>query len=221
MTSVEAYLPSVSNLVTLDFVNEPAYRRLPVDERRTQLLTLAGELFATHAFAELSMAQIARAAGISKALLYHYFPGKQELFVAALQQAAEELREATDPPADLPAPQALVHSVDAFLGWIDQHETAYRKLLESAGSVPEVSALIAEVRDRTSARILDGLGAGEQPPPRMRVAVRSWLWQMDGAILDWLEHRDLTREQLRDLLLGALAGGLAAAGATEQLSGGG
>ena len=198
---------------------EPAYRRMAVDERRRQLLALAADLFARHAFAELSMARIAREAGISKALLYHYFPGKQELFVATLQQAAEELREATDPPAEVPPPEALAHSVAAFLAWIEQHETAYRKLLESAGSVPDVGALIDEVRDRTSARILDGLGAGASPPPRVRIAVRSWLWQMDGAILDWLEHRDLTREELRDFLLGALAGGLAAAGAIDLLGG--
>jgi AcrR family transcriptional regulator len=200
-------------------MSEPAYRRLQVDERRGQLLALAANLFARNAFAELSMARIAREAGISKALLYHYFPGKQELFVATLQQAAEELREATEPPTDLPALEALAHSVEAFLAWIEQHETAYRKLLESAGSVPEVSALIDEVRDRTSARILDGLGTGPNPPPRMRIAVRSWLWQMDGAILDWLEHRDLTRTELRDFLLGALGGALAAAGAAEPIGG--
>src|SRR6476620_9821549 len=49
----------------------PAYTRMPVDERRRQLLELSTELFASHSFAELSMARIAREAGISKALLYH------------------------------------------------------------------------------------------------------------------------------------------------------
>jgi AcrR family transcriptional regulator len=201
-------------------VNEPAYRRLHVDERRSQLLALAADLFTRHAFAELSMARIARDAGISKALLYHYFPSKQELFVATLQQAAEELGATTEPPPDVPPAAALAHSVEAFLAWIEQHETAYRKLLESAGSVPEVRALVDDVRDRTSARILDGLGAGADPPPRIRTAVRSWLWQMDGAILDWLEHRDLTRAELRDFLLGALLGALTASGATDLLNGG-
>src|SRR5690349_11751772 len=113
---------------------QAAYRRLPVDERRRQLLAKAADLFAHHAFDELSMARIAREAGISKALLYHYFPSKQKLFAATLAQAADELRVATDPPADAPPAEALAHSVDAFLAWIEQHETAYRKLLESAGS---------------------------------------------------------------------------------------
>jgi AcrR family transcriptional regulator len=198
---------------------EPAYTRLPVDERRRQLLALATGLFARHSFAELSMARIAREAGISKALLYHYFPSKRELFLAALQEAAEEVRRRTEPDPSLPAAQALAASLDAFLDWVDQNDLAYRKLIESAGTVPEVAALIAEVRDRTSARILEGLGAGAPAPAQVRAAVRAWLWFLDGAILDWLEHRDLDRGELGQLLLGSLAGSLAAAGAGELLAG--
>jgi AcrR family transcriptional regulator len=191
---------------------EPAYTRLQVDVRRRQLVELGADLFARHSFAELSMARIAREAGISKALLYHYFPTKRDFFLATLLEAAEEVRRRTEPDPDLSPGEALAGSLDAFLGWIEENETAYRKLLESAGSVPEVGALIDEVRDRTSARILDGLGAGDHPPPRVRTAVRAWLWFMDGAILDWFEHRDLSRSELRDFLLGSLAGALTAAG---------
>ena len=191
---------------------EPAYTRMQVDVRRRQLLELGADLFARHSFAELSMARIAREAGISKALLYHYFPTKRDFFLATLLKAAEEVRRRTEPDPALSPGEALAGSLDAFLGWIEENETAYRKLLESAGSVPEVGALIDEVRDRTSARILDGLGAGDHPPPRVRAAVRAWLWFMDGAILDWFEHRDLSRAELRDFLLGSLAGALTAAG---------
>ena len=191
---------------------EPAYTRMQVDVRRRQLLELGADLFARHSFAELSMARIAREAGISKALLYHYFPTKRDFFLATLLEAAEEVRRRTEPDPALSPGEALAGSLDAFLGWIEENETAYRKLLESAGSVPEVRALIDEVRDRTSARILDGVGAGDDPPPRVRAAVRGWLWFMDGAILDWFEHRDLSRAELRDFLLGSLAGALTAAG---------
>jgi AcrR family transcriptional regulator len=196
----------------------PAYTRLQVDERRRQLLELGADLFSRHAFAELSMARIAREAGISKALLYHYFPSKQDFFVATLQRGAEEIRRLTEPESDLPPQEALARSLDAYLGWIEQNDVAYAKLLESAGSVPEVGALIDEVRDRTSTRILDGLGAGVDTPPKLRAAARAWLWFMDGAISDWLEHRDLSRTELRDLLLGSLAGSLMAAGAADLLS---
>ena len=192
----------------------PAYTRLQVDERRRQLLELGARLFATHSYGELSMARIAREAGISKALLYHYFPSKQDFFAATLQQGAEEIARRTQPDPDLPPLEALAGSLDAFLGWIEENERAYLKFMESAGSVPEVKAMIDRIRDATSARILDGLGAGDAPPPRMRAAARAWLWVMDGAILDWLEHRDMSRAELRDLLLGSLSGSLSAAGAS-------
>ena len=217
--AVAHYRPSVNEPARLRRIAQPAYTRLQVDERRRQLLELGAELFARHSFGELSMARIAREAGISKALLYHYFPSKQDYFVATLQQAAEEVRRRTEPDPDLPPDQALAGSLDAFLGWIEENEVAYRKLVESAGSVPEVGALIDEVRDRTSARILAGIGAGDPPPPRLRTAARAWLWFMDGAILDWLEHRDLQRSELRNLLLGSLAGAMTAAGGEHLLRG--
>jgi AcrR family transcriptional regulator len=190
----------------------PAYTRLNVDERRRQLLELGARLFATHSYAELSMARIAREAGISKALLYHYFPSKQGFFVATLQQGAEEIARRTEPDPELAPLEALAGSLDAFLGWIEENETAYRKLMESIGSVPEVKLLVDQIRDATSARILDGLGAGQPPPPKIRAAARGWLWFMDGAILDWLEHRDMSRAELRDFLLASLSGSLSAAG---------
>ena len=70
-------------------MSQAAYRRLEVDERRAQLLEVGTELFSTHSFEELSMARIAREAGISKALLYHYFPSKQAYFEATLQAARQ------------------------------------------------------------------------------------------------------------------------------------
>jgi AcrR family transcriptional regulator len=196
-------------------MGEPAYTRMQVDERRRQLLERGAELFARHSFSELSMAGIAREAGISKALLYHYFPSKRDFFVATLQQAAEELGRRTEPDPDLSPAQALAGSLDAFLGWVEENELAYRKLMESAGSIPEVSALIGEVRERTSARILEGLGVSDPTPPALRAVARAWLWFMDGAIIDWLDNRDLERTELRDLLLGTLAGALTAAGGGE------
>lgn len=182
-----------------------------MDVRRRQLLELGAELFARHSIDELSMAGIAREAGISKALLYHYFPSKHAFFVAALEEAADEVRRRTEPDPALPPADALATSLDAFLAWVEENGLAYRKLLASAASVPEVGTLIAEVRERTAERILVGLGAGSPPPPATRAAVHGWLWFMDGAIEDWLEHRELDRAQVHALLLGTLGGALNAA----------
>ena len=73
-----------------------------MDERRRRLLELGADLFTRHAYDELSMAKIAREAGISKALLYHYFPSKEAYFVATLEEKANELQQRTEPDPDLP-----------------------------------------------------------------------------------------------------------------------
>ncbi|MEU9995428.1 TetR family transcriptional regulator, partial [Streptomyces sp. NPDC050848] len=70
----------------------PAYRRLSVEERRVQLLAAALTLFAHRAPDEVSLDDVAEAAGVSRPLVYRYFPGgKQQLYEAALRSSADAL----------------------------------------------------------------------------------------------------------------------------------
>ena len=189
------------------------YRRLAVDERRRQLLDLGARLFSERSYDELSMAELARAAGISKPLLYHYFPSKRRFFEATLAQAAEELAARTQPDPTLPPLERLATSLDAFLGWIEEHTAAYAKIMQSATSVGEVNELVERVRAQTAERILAGLALDGPAPPAVRAAVRGWLWFVDGACLEWIAGEDLSRAELRDLLVATLLGALEAAGA--------
>ena len=187
----------------------PAYTRLQVDERRRRLLARATELFAQHGYDELSMARIARESGISKALLYHYFPSKRDLFEAALAQGAEEhLARVGGKAGERPAEQ-LAASLELWLDWIDGHREAYLALQRSSG-IPEVREVIERVREETAQRVLAALG--DAVTPRVRAAVRAWLWYMDGVCLDWVREHDLTVDDVRGLLLGTLLGALTAAG---------
>ena len=192
---------------------EPAYQRLATDERRRRLLALGAELFARHTYAELSMAAIAREAGISKALLYHYFPSKQAYFVATLEQQAAELARLVDVDPALPPVEQLTRALDAFLGWVEANAEGYGKLLQGATTHVEVRELVDGVRDATAQRILAGLAPGGPPTPALRAAVHGWLWFMDGVLMDWIAHRDLPRQELLGLLLGTLLGAVAASGA--------
>lgn len=188
-----------------------ASKRMTNDDRRASLLARATQLFAVHGYDELSMAKIAREAGISKPLLYHYFATKRDLFVAALTTGVEELALQTEPDPSRPPAEQLTGSLDAFLRWIDANRQAYAKLMRSA-QVPEVRELVDVVRATTATRILDGLGPdGERPATR--TAVHAWLWFMDGACLAWVEDESLARDELLGLLLGTLYGALIASGA--------
>src|SRR5829696_2669890 len=152
------------------------------------------------------MAAIAREAGISKALLYHYFPSKQAYFSATLEQKAAELASRVAPDPGLAPAEQLAHSLGAFLAWVEENGDAYAKLVRAAGAVPDVREVMEAVRAQTAEQILQGVPGARRPAHR--TAVNAWLWFMDGAILDWLEHRDLDRDELQALLLRALEGAL-------------
>ena len=193
------------------------YTRLDVDERRRLLLEKGADLFTRFAYDELSMARIAKEAGISKALLYHYFPSKEAYFVATLEEKAAELQQRTEPDPSLPPFEQLAGSLEAYLIWIEENAGSFDKMIRSSGAVPEVRALLDRVRGDTVKRISEGLAEGGEPSPVLRTAVRGWLGFMDGACLDWVEHRDVDREVLHGLLLSTLMGAvLAAAEATES-----
>src|ERR1700761_4943430 len=200
----------------MEAVADPAYRRLDVDERRRQLLERGAELFTSHRYDELSMSRIAAEVGISKSLLYHYFPSKQAFFEATLGAWADELRARTEPDPELPPLEQLTGSLDGFLSLIEENSVAYRHLLGSAVGTSEIRDLIDEVRAATVARILEGIYP-DGAPPKARTTVAGGLWFMDGACLDWIDHRDIEREELRDLLLGVLFGALVATGSPPDL----
>src|SRR3954449_8128232 len=100
-------------------MSEPSYRRMDVDERRKQLLARGAELFTSHPYDELSMNKIAAEVGISKALLYHYFPSKQAFFEETLSVWAERLRERTEPDTGLSPVEQLTKSLDGFLALVE------------------------------------------------------------------------------------------------------
>jgi AcrR family transcriptional regulator len=188
-----------------------AYTRLSVDERRRQLIDAGSALFAEHAFEEISMRQIAQAAGISKPLLYHYFPSKIELFKAAVADQAAELQRLIEPAGEGTASEQLSRSLDAYLAWIESNSKAWSKLMRSAATLAEAGELVDEFRSATLERIIRTLTGRRKPRPALRVALQGWLGYIDAVIFDWIGNDDLGREQVRDLILAAFGAALMAA----------
>lgn len=60
------------------------HRRLSADERRHQLVEIAARLFAQHGFSGTTTREIARAAGVTEAIIFRYFPRKDDLYAAIL-----------------------------------------------------------------------------------------------------------------------------------------
>src|SRR4051794_34416347 len=85
----------------------PARTRLEVDERRAQLLELGLGLFSARPYDDVAIEDLAAAAGISKGLLYHYFPTKRDFYAAAIGEAARRLLDATIPREEDPPLERL------------------------------------------------------------------------------------------------------------------
>lgn len=187
--------------------------RLGVDERRSQLLELGLQLFSDHSYDELGIDDIARAAGISKGLLYHYFPSKRDYYVEVVRRAAGQLIERTDGASHVElALDALRGALDAYLDFVDQHARSYVALVRGGvGSDPEVAQLLEATRRTLTERIVSRISA-EAPPPLLQLALRGWIGLVEAASLDWLDRREVPREQLRGLLEQMLMATIVAAG---------
>ncbi|CAL9580726.1 HTH-type transcriptional regulator BetI [Streptomyces sp. enrichment culture] len=182
----------------------PAYRRLSVEERRSQLLDAALSLFAHRAPEEVSLDDVAEVAGVSRPLVYRYFPGgKQQLYEAALRSAADELRHCFDEPHEGPLLPRLSRALDRYLAFVDQHGTGFSALLQG-GSVVETSrttAIVDGVRRAAAEHILSHLGVAE-PGPRLRMTIRTWITAVEAASLIWLdEDKRPPVDELRDWLV--------------------
>jgi AcrR family transcriptional regulator len=190
--------------------------RLQVDERRTQLLELGLRLFTDRSYDELSIDDIARAAGISKGLLYHYFPSKRDYYVEVVRRAAALLVERAASPGGDASPDALIGGLTAYLDFVEQHAASYTALMRGGvGSDPEVLEIVESARGAILERIVHRLGTG-QPPPLVRTALRGWIGLVEAASLEWLARRDVPREELRALLARLLLASLFAAGAVPE-----
>ena len=192
-----------------------AYTRLENERRREDLIRLGRELFSVHSYDALSVDDIAAAAGVSKGLLYHYFPSKRDFYVAVIRAAVEEMRELTDPDPDLPPLEQLRRGVVAYFDYAEHRAAGYRAVLQGGiGSDREVREIAEDMRDFYARRLLAGLGI-DDPRPALRLAIRGWIGLMEAVTLDWLAHRDVDREQLVAALLRALGSSLEMARALD------
>ncbi len=186
--------------------------RFAVDVRREQLLRLGLELFGSASYDELSIDAIARAAGISKGLLYHYFPSKRDFYVAALGLAADELVRETEAASASDPLVELRAVLDRYFDYVERHAPAYVALFRGGiGFDPEVSAIVEATRQRFLDRLLARIDAPVEP--RLRTAYRGYIGFVEAAVLDWAEQRAITRHELAELCV-KLAEATARAGAS-------
>ena len=189
-------------------------RRLAPEERRALLIGAARETFAARGYTQAGLAEVAALAGVSKTLLYHYFPdGRPELYREVMERLVGQVVEAVRSAVRTPTARdrRLDDLVAALLGYFEDHPDAYRLLvLEPWGSGdPSVVGQAMAVRARLAGELNALLAPAGQPLP---VTMAGGAAAM-GALLHVCELAmadQVSREQAIDVARRFLRGGLAA-----------
>jgi AcrR family transcriptional regulator len=173
-----------------------------VEERRQQLIGVALELFSQRSPDDVSIDEIASAAGISRPLVYHYFPGKLSLYEAALRRAAQDLAGRFEEPRNGPLGDRLRRVMRRFFDFVDDHGPGFSALMRGGPAVGSsaTNALIDSVRQAAYDQILSHLGV-EDPPARLELVVRSWISLAESTALIWLDGRRIPRAELESQLV--------------------
>ncbi|MFJ3716242.1 TetR/AcrR family transcriptional regulator [Streptomyces sp. NPDC090057] len=172
-------------------------RRMGVEERRRQLIGVALDLFSRRSPDEVSIDEIAAAAGISRPLVYHYFPGKLSLYEAALKRASEDLASRFAEPHEGPLGARLLRVMRRFFDFVDEHGPGFSALMRGGPAVGSstTNALIDSVRQAAYEQMLAHLGVTDAPP-RLELVVRSWISLAEATALIWLDGRRVPRAEL-------------------------
>ena len=188
-------------------------RRLSTEERREQLLSVGARLFSESPYDDVWIEQVAEIAGVSRGLLYHYFPTKRDFFAAVVERESERMLRLTAAVPGVPVREQLTAGLDTYLEYVEAHAHGYRAFhrADAAGdqAVRRVyqRALAAQERQILAALAADPeFGSALENRPDVRIAVRGWLAFTTAVCLEWLRGSELGRAQVRDLCARALLG---------------
>jgi AcrR family transcriptional regulator len=217
--ALEKLLPSVrSSRDRMSLTELPPRRRLTPDARRAELLRAGERVFTQRPVDDVSIEDIAEAAGVSKNLIYHYFAGKRELYLETIRTAAHEMLARTEPDMSLEPIPRLRASIDQHLAYVEEHADGYIKLLRGAGGDPEVLEIVAATHRRVVARTMASLPlAGATPPPGLELALYGWIAFIDQVSIAWLENPAMPRDDVREMLVHQFVAILTASARTDRL----
>ncbi|QBJ96429.1 TetR/AcrR family transcriptional regulator [Rhodococcus sp. ABRD24] len=178
-------------------------RRLPPEERKRQLVAIGLQELAARPIHALSIDRVAEQAGISRGLLFRYFPTKQDYYVAVVGAAARRLlRAAKADPAD-PAGEPLRAVVHAFVSFIDRHGANYQSFFHGGfGADPQIREIREHMKNTMVERTLEATGS--EPSAATRILLRGWWSMVESLAIDRTTEPVFTVDDVVDHALASL-----------------
>ena len=162
------------------------------------------ELLRTSSLDAVTAPVVAAAAGVSKGLVFHYFPSQRELQAAIAGAAADELivilsdiDRAADHRVQLRA------GLDGFIAYIERFPQSYAAIARDAGSDGLMREVLERARDAVVAIVCTVLGLDE-PTPVARLYLRGWIALVEETAVQWVTRPAIDRAELVDYLEGAV-----------------
>ncbi len=183
----------------------PGYQRLDPGARRDQILDAASALFAERGYEEVSIEEIARAAGVTRGLVHHYFGGRKQVYVALLERLGAAREERLPRPVGRSARARVADSVSRWLDWAEANRTMYLGTIAPGEDVadPEVRKVVADLVRRAVALVATFHADIAEDSPRLRYALECWTGLNRTATRRWLRG-EATREVTQELLVSTL-----------------
>jgi AcrR family transcriptional regulator len=172
-------------------------------ERRLELIAAALEVFGDRDYDDVSVDEVAEAAGVSHGLVFQYFGSKKGLYIACLEPLIETFRARIEPDPDLPPVERLRDGLRNFADAIGEHPAGYRNLMTRGVSFSEVRQALDRARSWRVERLAEAMGLDPEEPA-VRVGLRAWTSYVEAAMLTWLDSREPPRDDLVEMLVRAL-----------------
>ncbi len=178
-------------------------RRRSAGDRRAQLVAIGLELLPTTPVQELTIDEVARRAGISRSLLFHYFASKRDYYTAVTRAAADVLLEHLAPRPGLPADEQATGMLERYVGWVETYRDAHLSFVRGAAAGdPWVAGIYEETREALVDLTLTALELPDDA--RRRQLVRAWFAFTEDLVIQWVREPTMERAELVALLRGFL-----------------
>ena len=179
--------------------------RMSREDRRAQLIALGVEMLSNQTLDDLSVDDIAAAAGISRGLLFHYFASKSDFQLEVVRATAGQLLDVTAVDDSVPISAELDVSIGSYVDYVTANQSSYISLVRGAASAdPSMQAVFDETRLVLAGRVIERWRkfGGPEPGPLFELAVRGWVAFTEEAAIVWLTDYKATvsREELLGLL---------------------
>ena len=186
-------------------MSPPKFSRLDPAQRREQILDAANTLFAERAYDQISIEDIARAAGVTRGLVHHYFGGRKDVYIGLLERLGAQREHELRPPVGRSARARVADSVSRWLDWTETNRTIWLATIAHGEDIadPDVRQVVADLVRRAVALLTEFHADIAQDSPRLRYALECWTALNRAATRRWLRG-EATREQTHELLAATL-----------------